>query len=54
MPRLPQCLPALLIAVLGLSSAVRAAQPPLKVLIIGGQNNHNWARSTPEATSTEP
>jgi type 1 glutamine amidotransferase len=24
-----------------------AADQPLKVLIIGGQNNHNWAKSTP-------
>lgn len=24
-----------------------AADQPLKVLIIGGQNNHSWAKSTP-------
>lgn len=36
-----------IIATLGLFQAARAADRPLKVLIIGGQNNHNWARSTP-------
>jgi hypothetical protein len=25
----------------------KAADPPIKVLIIGGQNNHDWKRSTP-------
>lgn len=47
MPRLPQFLPAVFIATLALFQAATAADPPLKVLIVGGQNNHNWAKSTP-------
>lgn len=33
--------------VVGLAWTASAADRPLKVLIIGGQNNHNWAVSTP-------
>ncbi|NLF72477.1 MAG: ThuA domain-containing protein [Candidatus Anammoximicrobium sp.] len=47
MLRLPRFLAALLLAALGLCPAAVAADQPLKVLIIGGQNNHNWAKSTP-------
>lgn len=54
MQRFCKLLPVVVIATLALSQAALAAEPPLKILIIGGQNNHNWARSTPEATSTEP
>lgn len=42
----------LVLALMGLLTVpafhtVIAAERPLKVLIIGGQNNHNWALSTP-------
>jgi hypothetical protein len=47
MLRLPRLLSAFFIATLALFQAAMAADPPLKVLIIGGQNNHNWAKSTP-------
>ena len=30
------------------ASAAVAAEPPLRVLILTGQNNHNWAMTTPE------
>ena len=30
-----------------IAAAACAAERPIKVLVIGGQNNHDWKRSTP-------
>jgi hypothetical protein len=38
---------AMFCVVLGLPLLAAAADKPIKVLIIGGQNNHNWSLSTP-------
>lgn len=37
----------LMAVVLGIAASTFAAEPPIKVLLIGGQNNHDWAQSTP-------
>jgi len=38
---------ALSMALFPLSLSLFAADPPVKVLLIGGQNNHDWKKSTP-------
>ena len=40
------CLSLILILTLSLNN-IMAADPQLKALIIDGQNNHNWKKTTP-------